>query len=61
MFLEHQILILVISEGSCDSEDWSDDDKFSFDHRNKLHFTLYWHQKQIIYITKIFYCIFDQI
>jgi len=26
MFLEHQIIILrVISEGSCDAEDWSND------------------------------------
>jgi len=32
--------IRVISEGSCDTEDWSNDDKFSFDHRNKLHFTI---------------------
>jgi len=29
--------IRVICEGSCDTEDWSNDDKFSFDHRNKLH------------------------
>jgi len=28
--------IRVISEGTCDTEDW----KFSFDHRNKLHFTI---------------------
>jgi len=26
----------MISKGSCDTEDWSC--KFSFDHRNKLHF-----------------------
>jgi len=42
--------IRMISEGSCDTEDWSiDDDKFSFDHRNKLHFTIYSHRKQMIY------------
>ncbi len=30
----------MISEGSRDIEDWSNDDEnsFSFDHRNKLHF-----------------------
>jgi len=38
MFVSH---IRVICEGSCDTEDWSNDDKFSFDQRNKLHrFTL---------------------
>jgi len=31
--------IRVVSEGSCDTEDWSNDDKF----RNKLHFTVYSH------------------
>jgi len=50
-----------------DTEDWSNDDKFSFDHRNKLHFTTYPHRKQQIQIVKnisqyySFYCIFDQI
>jgi len=38
----------LISEGSCDTEDWSNDDKFSFDHRNKLHFTVDSHRKLII-------------
>jgi len=28
----------VICEGSCDTEDWSNDAE---DHRNKLHFTIY--------------------
>jgi len=28
--------IRVISEGSCDTEDWSNDAELSFDHRNKL-------------------------
>jgi len=32
----------MISEGSCDTEDWSND------HRNKLHFTIYWHRKHIL-------------
>jgi len=35
MFLDHPIR--VISEGSCDPEDWSND---WFDHRNKLHYNL---------------------
>jgi len=35
MFLDHHIR--VISEGSCDPEDWSND---WFDHRNKLHYNL---------------------
>jgi len=39
MFLEHHIII--ISVGSCDTEDWSNDAVFSFDHWNKLHFTIY--------------------
>jgi len=43
MFLEQQIR--VICEGSCDTEDWSNDDKFSFDHRNKLRFIIYSHRK----------------
>jgi len=47
----------VICEGSCDPEDWSNDDKFSFDHRNKLHFTVYSHRQQMIY-TGVIYCIF---
>jgi len=30
----------MISEGSCDTEDWSNDAENS-DHRNKLHFKIY--------------------
>jgi len=62
MFLDHQ----MICGGSCDTEDWSNDDKFSFDHRNKLHFTGYSHRKLMIYIIIIFqsfsglFCIFNQ-
>jgi len=47
----------VISEGSCDTDD-------AENHRNKLHFTIYSHRKQLIYIIIIFhyfYYIFDQI
>jgi len=29
------MIIRMISEGSCDTEDWK---TFRFDHRNKLHF-----------------------
>jgi len=35
---------LVISEGSCDSEDWSN---AAENHMNKLHFTVYSHRKQL--------------
>jgi len=40
----------VICEGSCDTEDWSNDDK--------LHFTVYSNREQMIYINNIplFYC-----
>jgi len=30
--------------------------KFSFDHRNKLHFTVYSHREQMIYSIIIFHC-----
>jgi len=57
----------VISEESCDSEDWSNDDKFSFDHTNKLHFTIYSQRKQlfqkeiICHNIAVFTVFFDQI
>jgi len=48
MFLDHVIIIFrVISEGSCDTEDWSNDAE---NHRNKLHFTIYSHRKQLFCI-----------
>jgi len=68
MFLEHHIII--ISAGSCDTEDWSNDAVNSaFDHRNKLHFTIYSHRKlhavlNCNYISQYywgFFCIFYQI
>ncbi len=32
----------MISEGSCDTEDWSNDaENAALRHRNKLHFTVY--------------------
>jgi len=43
--------IRVISEGSCDTED--------FDHRSTLHFTIYSHNNISQYFS--LYCIFDQI
>jgi len=52
--------IRVISEGSCDTENWSNDDKF----KNKLHFTIYSHREQMIYTGVIFrrlYFIYDLI
>jgi len=48
----------MISEGSCDTEDWSNDaENLGY----KLHFTIYSHKKQLFYIGIIFqnlYCIF---
>jgi len=40
-----------IREGSCDTEDWSNDAE---NHRNKLHFIIYSHREQMIYIIIIF-------
>jgi len=51
MFLEQQIR--VISEGSCDTEDWSNDDKMIFDHRNKLKFIIYYNRKVILNYNNI--------
>jgi len=36
--------IRVISEGSCDTEDWSND---AGNHRKKLHFNIYSHRKHL--------------
>ncbi len=41
--------IRMISEGSCDTEDWN---KFSFDHRNKLLINIYSNRKQLFEIVK---------
>jgi len=46
--------IRVISEGSCDTEDWSNDVE---NHRNKLHFTVY--SQNCNFAS--FYCISDQL
>jgi len=56
---DHHIRVHIISEGSC-----SNDDKFSFDHRNESCFNIYSYRKLMIYIGIIFqnfYCSFDQI
>ncbi len=40
--------IRMISEGSCDTEDWSNDAENSvLRHRNKLYFKIYSHRKPI--------------
>ncbi len=40
MFLEQQII--MISDGSCDTEDWSNDaENSAFRHRNQLQFKTY--------------------
>jgi len=50
MFVIHQILILQ----------WFLKDRVTpkTDHRNKLHFTVYSHRKQLIYIRIIFHCFY---
>ncbi len=41
--------IRLISEGSCDTEDWSNDaENSTFHHRNKLLFIIYSHIKQLL-------------
>ncbi len=41
----------MISEGSCDTEDWSNDaEKLALHHRNKLHFKIYYNRKRFIYL-----------
>jgi len=40
--------IRMISEGSCDTEDWTRCWKFSFDHGNKLHFKVSKNRKQLL-------------
>jgi len=45
----------VISEGSCDTEDWSNDaENSALITGYKLHFTIYSHRQQMIYIGIIF-------
>ncbi len=57
----------MFSEGSCDTEDWSDDaENSALHHRNKLHFKIYLKRNQLIWNKIIFhnitvYCIYDQI
>ncbi len=42
MFLDHQISIRMISEGSCDTKESSNDaENSALHHRNKLHFKIY--------------------
>ncbi len=40
----------MISEGSCDTEDWSNDasENSALHHRNKLHFTIYYNRQQLL-------------
>ncbi len=40
--------IRIISEGSCDTEDWSNDaENTAVHHKNKLRFTIHLHRKQL--------------
>ncbi len=46
----------MISEGSCDSEDWSNDaENTAAHHINKLHYTVDSHRKQLFLIAIIFH------
>ncbi len=46
----------MISEGSCDTEDWNNDaDSSALRHRNTLHFKIYTDRKQLFKIIAIFY------
>ncbi len=39
----------MISEGSCDTEDWSNDaENSALHHRNKLHFKIYFKKKTVV-------------
>ncbi len=41
----------MISEGSCDTEDWSNGAKnLALRHRNKRHFKIYLNRKQLFYL-----------
>ncbi len=41
----------MISEGSCDTEDWSNDaENTALHHRNKLHLKIYYNRKQFFKI-----------
>ncbi len=57
----------MISEGSCDTEDRSNDaENSALHHRNKLQFTIYSNRKDVLSCNNIsqyynFCCIFDQI
>ncbi len=54
----------MISEGLCDTEDWSNDaENSALHHRNKLHFKIY-SNRNLFFLNwnnmSRFYCIFDQ-
>ncbi len=53
-------LFWMISEGSCDTEDWIiDAENSALHHRNKLHFKIYYNRKQLYYIKIISYSFTD--
>ncbi len=48
----------MISEGSRNTEDWSNDaENSAAHHRNKLHFKIYYNRKQLFEIVIIFHSI----
>ncbi len=47
--------IRMVSEGSCDTEDWSNDaENSAFRHKNKLYFKVYSNRKLIIKVVILF-------
>ncbi len=53
-FLEHKISMWS-SEGSCDTEDWSNDaENSALRHRNKLHFKIYYNRKHSFEVSVCF-------
>ncbi len=51
--------IVMISEGSCDTEDWSNDaENSAAHHKYKLHFTIYSNRKQLFKIVIYLFTVF---
>ncbi len=51
----------MISEGSCDTEDWSNDaENSALNHRNKLHFNKYMKIENSYFILKYYFLLYFQ-
>ncbi len=56
LFKEANQHIRMISEGSCDTEDWSNDaENSALHHKNKLHFQIYSNRKLLFQMVIIFH------